>query len=79
MLFNKHYHFSSCQNVVVIMENVMAIKANTNMKMVNVFTQMVPNILSMKSIKKIKLDDNLEIDKTEKKLGKISLNPLLII
>jgi len=58
------------------MENVMAIKANTNMKMVNVFTQMVPNILSMKSIKKIKLDDNLEIDKTEKKLGKISLNPL---
>ncbi len=46
------------------------------MRVENVFIQMVPDILSMKSIKKIKLDDNLEIDKTGKKLGKISLNRL---
>jgi quercetin dioxygenase-like cupin family protein len=46
------------------------------MKMVNAFMQMAPNTLSMKSIKKIRLNDNLEIDKTGHKIGKIHLNRL---
>ena len=76
MFFSKYSHLTPCPNVIVIMGNVMVIKANTNMKMVNVFTPTVSDIPSMKSIKKIKLDDNLEIDKTGKRLGKISLNRL---
>jgi len=58
------------------MGNAAEIKAPTNMKMVSVFTQMVPNIISMKSIKKIKINENLEVDKTGKKVGNIYLNRL---
>jgi quercetin dioxygenase-like cupin family protein len=46
------------------------------MKMVSAFMLMEPNILSMKSIKKIKINDNLKIDKTGHKQGKIYLNRL---
>ena len=37
---------------------------------------MEPNTLSMKSIKKIKINDDLEIDKTGRKIGKIYLKRL---
>jgi len=38
--------------------------------------QMEPNILSMKNIKKIKINENLETDETGNKIGKIYLNRL---
>ena len=46
------------------------------MKMVSAFMQMVPNTLYMKSIKKIRIDKGLEIDKTGHDVGKIYLNRL---
>ncbi|MGD8707380.1 MAG: cupin domain-containing protein [Nitrosopumilaceae archaeon] len=52
------------------------IKAPTNMKMVNVSILMEPNILFMKNIKKIQIDDDLEIDKTGLKKGSIYLKRL---
>jgi len=51
-------------------------KVITNMRVANVFTLMEPNIPSMKNIKKIKINDNLEIDKTGHELGTIYLNRL---
>lgn len=56
------------------MVNTVVIKVNINMRMANVFIQMVQDTLSMKNIKKIKINDHLEIDKTGKKLGVIHLN-----
>ena len=46
------------------------------MKMVNAYILMAPNILSMTNLKKININDNLEIDETGHKLGKIYLNRL---
>ena len=45
----------------------------TNMKMDNVFIQMEPNTLSMKSIKKININKSLELDKTGNDVGQIYL------
>lgn len=46
------------------------------MKMGNVSMQMVPGTLSMRSIKKININEKLEVDKTGHKKGKILLNRL---
>ncbi|MGD8431718.1 MAG: hypothetical protein PVG23_03985 [Nitrosopumilaceae archaeon] len=56
--------------------HVQAIKAHTSMKMVNASMLMEPSILSMKNIKKIQVDDGLEIDKTGRKKGRIYLKRL---
>ena len=44
--------------------------------MENAYILMEPNILSMRSIKKIKIDDKLQIDQTGRKIGRIHLNRL---
>ncbi|MGY5149709.1 MAG: cupin domain-containing protein [Candidatus Nitrosopumilus sp. bin_68KS] len=46
------------------------------MRAENVFILTVPAILSMTSLKKIKINDNLEIDTTGNKIGNICLNRL---
>ena len=51
-------------------------KVHTNMKMVNASMQMEQDILFMKPIKKIKFNQNLEVDRTGHKIGKIRLNRL---
>jgi hypothetical protein len=51
-------------------------RAPTNMRMVSVFMQTEQDTQFMKRIKKIKINQNLEIDKTGQKNGKIRLNRL---
>ena len=55
------------------MENVVEIKVPTNMKMDNVSTQMELSTPYMKSIKKIKINKPLVLDKTGNQIGKIYL------
>lgn len=63
-------------NVTAQMSIVREIKVPTNMKMVNASIQMEQGILFMKPIKKIKINQNLEVDRTGHKIGKIHLNRL---
>ena len=58
------------------MESVVEIKASTNMRMGSVFILTVPNTPFMKNIKKIKINDPLEEDKTGRELGNVFLNRL---
>ena len=56
--------------------NVQVIKVPINMKTVNVFMLMEPSTLSMRNIKKIKINADLEVDKTGHKIGEIYLKRL---
>jgi len=51
-------------------------KVPTSMRITSASMQMEQGILFMKLIKKIKINDNLEMDTTGNKLGKIYLNRL---
>ena len=51
-------------------------KVPTSMRIMSASMQMEPNILSMKNIKKIKINENLETDETGHNLGEIYLNQL---
>ena len=65
------------QNHVTVMINIAPVtKTPTSTKTENAFMKMASGTLSMRNIKKIKLDANLETDRTGHKTGKIYLKRL---